>query len=138
MAKNNGTVKRVTRKRSTAPAPRTARKPRLAAAAMEELAATAPPIDAALDAPFDTMVETAPVAAEAAPVAPSVSVVPTPPIERQRMIPPSRRARRVAMVRAMLRRLRRAAERRGAPIARRLGARFPRLAAIGETLRRWF
>ena len=199
MAKNNGTIKRVTRKRSSAP--KTARKPRLAEEAVAELQgarmddiahieaeAEATTTAAAVDAPVEAPVaESAPVAEDDAPVedvvvpaeepaaaatpellevlevappraaetneikvveAPppprAVSVWPTPPAEeskgkgRMETTRPDRRFRRIAFVRAMLHRLRREAEKRSAPYVRRVAARFPRLVALRDSIRRWF
>jgi hypothetical protein len=145
MAKNNGTIKRVTRKRQEAP--RTARKPRLAADAVAEIqgAAPQPPVTP----PVVEMVELEVIepAVEAAPSvvdAPAITVEPVPPPPRAVSVWPETparmepvRFRRVAFVRAILHRLRREAERRGAPIVRRVAARFPRLVALHESLRRW-
>jgi hypothetical protein len=133
MANNSGTIKRVTRKRTTAP--KTARKPRLSAEAVAELGG-APPVAAPVP---EVVLEVVPaMIVEEAPAPPAPAPpAPEPPPARAVTVVPERRFGRVAFVRAMLHRLRLAAERRAAPVARRLEARFPRLGALRALLRRW-
>lgn len=116
-----------------------------AAAPTLEVVEDAPPVEA-------QPVEVLEVAPPATPDAPEIEVAPAPPPPRAVSVwPPAaeapstrleatwpeRRFRRIAFVRAVLHRVRLEAERRSAPLVRRVAARFPRLVALRDSIRRW-